>query len=88
MPSLVEEFIECHFKIGHFVLVQAGLSRATLEISSEFSSNFPLRNHTSQSIQWLLRYSVFDNFIWRVYIIWIGQINLSLKFEYDPISGL
>jgi hypothetical protein len=26
---------------------QAGLSRATLEISSEFSSNFPLRNHKS-----------------------------------------
>jgi hypothetical protein len=26
-------------------LKQAGLSRATLEISSEFSSKFPLRTH-------------------------------------------
>jgi hypothetical protein len=39
---------------------QAGLSRATLEISSEFSSEFPLRTHKSQSIQWLLRYSPFE----------------------------
>ena len=32
---------------------QAGLSRATLEISVEFLSNFSLITHKSQSIQWL-----------------------------------
>ena len=41
---------------------QAGLSRATLKISSEFSSNFPLRTHKSHSIQWLLRCSTFNFF--------------------------
>jgi hypothetical protein len=30
---------------------QAGLSRATLEISSKFSSKCPLKNHTSQKFQ-------------------------------------
>ena len=39
---------------------QAGLSRATLQISSEFSSNFLLRIHKSQLIQRLLRYSIFN----------------------------
>ena len=39
---------------------QAGLSRATLKISSEFSSNFSLRTHNSQSIEWLLRYSNYN----------------------------
>ena len=42
------------------ILGQAGLSKATLEISSEFSSNFLLRTHKSQLIQWLLRYSIFN----------------------------
>ena len=42
-------------KASENVEKQAGLSRATLEISS----NFPLRTH-SQSILWLLRYSTFD----------------------------
>ena len=39
---------------------QDGLSRATLEISSEFSINLPLRTRKTQNIQWLLRYSTFN----------------------------
>ena len=38
---------------------QAGLSRATLEISSEFSSYFLLRTHKSQLVQ---RYSIINIF--------------------------
>ena len=57
-PSLFTGFIKS-FSLG-FNRKQAGLSRATLEISYEFSSNFPLRTHKSQSIQWLLRYSTFN----------------------------
>ena len=72
---------------------QAGLSRATLEITSEHSSNFPLRTHKSQSIQLLLRYSTFN--ILRSSSIggclhfkdlWNLVLSSSLKFriEYGP----
>ena len=48
---------------------QAGLSRATLEISFEFYSNFTLFTHfISQSIQWLMRYCLhfedFKDMVW------------------------
>jgi AAA15 family ATPase/GTPase len=42
---------------------KAGLSKATLKISSEFSSKFSQRTHNSKSIEWLLRYS--NSNIWR-----------------------
>ena len=75
---------------------KAGLSRATLEIPSEFSSNFSLRTHKSRSIQWLHGYSTFN--ILRSFSIGgclhfedlkigFAYLSLGLKFEYDQISG-
>jgi hypothetical protein len=70
---------------------QAGLSRATLEISSEFSSYFHLRTHKSHSAHhWdhLYKWGFLPLeliFILRICKIWFGP--LSLSFEYDPISG-
>jgi hypothetical protein len=56
-PLFHKKIMNAHGKKGE----QAGLSRATLKISSEFSSKFLLRTHKSQSKQWLfLRYSPFD----------------------------
>jgi hypothetical protein len=43
-------------KINKWTEEQAGLSRATLKISSEFYSNFSLRTHNSQSIERLPKY--------------------------------
>ena len=60
-------------------LKQAGLSRATLEISYEFSSSFPLRTHKSRSIQWLLRYSTFN--ILRLSSIG-GHLPLEVVFHW------
>ena len=48
------------FYTRHKIGEQAGQSRATLDISSEFSSNFPLRTHKSRSMQGLLRYSTLN----------------------------
>ena len=64
--------------------------------------SLPLRTHKSWSTEWLLRYSSFNIlrsspiggclpleviFIWMIKKTWFGHISLSLKFEYDPISG-
>jgi hypothetical protein len=70
---------------------QAGLSRDTLEISSEFSSNFHLRTHKSHSAHhgdhlYKLGFLPLELiFILRICKIWFGPQSLS--FEYDPISG-
>ena len=57
-----------------YCIKQAGLSRATLEISSECSSDFPLRTHNSWSIQWLLRYSTLN-------ILRLSSIGGRLHFK-------
>ena len=43
---------------------QAGLSRATLEISPDFSSNFPLRTHKSTSIKGCFNFKDLLNIVW------------------------
>ena len=47
---------------------QAGLSRATLEISSEFSSNLPLRTHKSHSARFEVSFTSNLFFYWRLYL--------------------
>ena len=51
----------CNIEQCNYNSIQAGLSRTTLEISSEISSYFPLRTLESGKYdQWLLIYSTFN----------------------------
>ena len=66
---------------------QAGLSRATLKISSNFPSNFPLRTQKSQSnpvvvLTFWCRFPIFS-----FLRIWFGHLSLSSKFEYNTIRS-
>ena len=63
----------------HFVPTR----KNTLEIYSEFSSNFPLRIHKSRSIQWLMRYSTFN--IMRSSSIG-GSLQLVVIFQWRSSS--
>ena len=61
---------------------QAGLCRATLEISSQFSSYVPLRTHKSHSatfevILHLKSSSTGGRFIVKICKIWFGHLGLS-----------
>ena len=56
------------------------MSRATLEISSEFSSNFPLKRYSTVRIVSCLPFEL-------VFILGICKISWSLKFEYNPKRG-
>ena len=51
---------------------QAGLSRATLEISFVFSWYFPLT-------------SIWGRLHFKHFLFWFGPLSVSLKFEEDPI---
>jgi hypothetical protein len=55
-------------------LKQAGLSRATLEIYSEFSSNLPLRSHMS----YILR-----SFWFQAFLVWSPELKFKIWGRSD-----
>ena len=76
------------------VTKQAGMSRATLDISLEVSNNFPLKTQKSNKLKFVkirlvgaeifnhLRSSSIGHFLF-----WYGFPSLILKFEEDLICG-
>jgi hypothetical protein len=62
-----------------FLTEQAGLSRATLEFSSESFPNFSLRTHKSHIFHWR---SSFQDCLFFGYL----PLSLSFKLKEDPIS--
>ena len=79
---IIYHMINC-FNQSCFIRIskQAWLSRATLEISSEFSSNFPLRTHKSHSVHFEVIFPSEVIFILRISKIWINHLSLSFKFS-------